>query len=133
MSKFIQMSKTIINLLFFLVELTFAFLFGIIARRFSEIYFLNISFSYLLIINYLFSIIGIAVPGFYYLKLYNNRKIFIAALLSSLIFILFGFILFILLGALNFSIVGFEYSGLIIPLLLGVIGFNIFAFKIKPL
>lgn len=127
------MSKTIINLLFFLIQLTIAIFFGIIAQKFSETYLLNISFSYLLIINYLFSIIGIALPGFYYLKLYSNRKIFIAALLSSLIFILFGFILYILIGALNFSIVGFEYSGLIIPLLLGVIGFNIFAFKIKPL
>ena len=89
------------------------------------------NFSYVLVVNYLFSTIGIAIPGYYYLKFYGNIKIFIGALFSALTFIFFGFITFIMLGSFGFSIISFEYSGLIIPLIFGVIGFNIFAFRIK--
>jgi hypothetical protein len=128
-----QMHKpNIRNLIFFLMELLMATVIGIVVRKFSEIYLFEIDFSYVLIFNYLLSTLGIAIPGYYYLKFYGNKEIFVGALFSALTFIFFGFIAFLLLGALNFSVVGFDNSGLIIPIIFGVIGFNIFAFGIKP-
>ena len=55
-----------INAAFLAIEFLLAMFLGIVARIFSKEYLSNLSFSYLLIINYSFSGIGILVPGYYY-------------------------------------------------------------------
>jgi len=104
---------------------------GIGARKFSETYFCNFDFDFVLVINYLFSMLGIVIPGYFYLKLFGNKKIFLGALSSCITFIFFGWILAILLIVFDFYFVQYTYSALIIPLIFGVLGFNIFAFRIK--
>jgi|SRR5690554_1252885 len=125
------MNKTRIrNFTFALAELIVSVILGLIARHFSENIFSNLSLSFILLINYLFSSLGIAIIGYYYLKYYGKREIFFGALLSSFTFIFFSCVTYILLLSLGINFV-FPNSGLIIPLFFGVIGFNIFAFRIK--
>ena len=81
---------------------------------------------------YIISIIGIAIPGYFYLKLYGNIEVYVGAIFSSIVWALFGIFTYIILTYfIGINFLATREAGLIFPLIFGVIGFNHFAFGIK--
>jgi hypothetical protein len=46
---------------------------------------------------YIISIIGIAVSGYFYLKLYGNKEVYTGAIFSSIVWTFFGIFIYIIL------------------------------------
>lgn len=121
------------KIIFVVLELILGITLGLFALSISENlwkYIDSIIVAFLFV--YLVSVVGLAIPGYFYLKLYGNKEIFIGAVFSAIVWTLFAIFLYIILtffAGITF-LIGKE-MGLIFPLIFGVIGFNHFAFIIK--
>ena len=81
---------------------------------------------------YFISIVGIAVPGYFYIKLYGNKEVYVGAIFSSIVWTFFAIFIYIILTYFfGFTILASKEAGLIFPLIFGVIGFNQFAFNLN--
>lgn len=86
----------------------------------------------MLLFVFIISIIGISIPGYFYLKLYGNIEVFIGAIFSSIVWVLFGIFVYIILAYfIGIDFLATMELGLIFPVIFGIIGFNHFAFGIK--
>lgn len=94
----------------------------------------NIPLILIFCFTYLFSIAGIAIPGYFYLKLYGNKEMYVPAIFSAMVWTLFAIFGYIILAFFISIKLPFLYSpegGLIFILIFSVIGFNSFAFNSK--
>lgn len=118
---------------FFIIELILGITFGLFAVSYSErLSDYTDSIIIALLFVYFISIIGIAIPGYFFLKFHGNKEVFVAAIFSSTAWAFLSIFLYIILAFfVNLSILQNRESGLIFPVIFGVIGFNHFAYNLK--
>jgi hypothetical protein len=118
---------------FIIYELISGITLGILALSLSEKLWKNPdSVIIMFLFFFIISIIGISIPGYFYLKLYGNIEVFIGAVFSSIVWVLFGIFVYIILAFfIGVVFLATMELGLIFPIIFGVIGFNHFAFGIK--
>lgn len=118
---------------FFILELILGIVIGLLAVSFSEkIILYTDSIIIMLLFVYSMAMIGITIPGYFFLKLNGNKKVFIAAIFSSIVWTLFAIFLYtILTYFFGIEMLQSKESGLIFPVIFGVIGFNHFALNLK--
>ena len=118
---------------FFILELILGITTGLLALDFSEkLWDYTDSIIIIFLFVYILSIVGIGIPGYYFLRLYGNKEVFVGAIFSSIVWILFStFLYIILVYFLDIHVLQSKEAGLIFPLVFGVIGFNHFAFNLK--
>lgn len=118
---------------FFIIELILGITFGLFAVSYSErLSDYTDSIIIALLFVYVISIIGIAIPGYFFLKFHGNKEVFVAAIFSSTVWAFLSIFLYIILAFfVNLSILQTRESGLIFPVIFGVIGFNHFAYNLK--
>jgi hypothetical protein len=123
------------KIVFIILELISGITIGLFALSVSEkLWKYTDSIIVVFLFVYIISIIGIAVPGYFYLKLYGNIEVYVGAIFSSIIWALFGIFAFIILAYfIGVAFLPTMEAGLIFPLIFGVIGFNHFAFGIKKI
>lgn len=121
------------KIVFIIYELISGITIGILALSLSEkIWKYTDSVIVLFLFVYIISIIGIAIPGYFYLKLYGNIEVYVGAIFSSIVWALFGIFVYIILTYfIGVVFLATMELGLIFPIIFGVIGFNHFAFGIK--
>lgn len=121
------------KIIFVILELISGITFGFFALFISEkLWKYTDSIIVIFLFVYLISIIGLAIPGYFYLKLYANKEVFIGAVFSSIVWTLFAIFLFVILNFfVGITFLASKEAGLIFPLIFGVIGFDHFAFTIK--
>ncbi len=87
-----------------------------------------------IIIIHFMATVGIAIPGFMYLKTEKNLYAFLPSFMFGIVSIMFGIFIYIVLAYFilsRFDILSTEISAILIPVSIGIIGFNIFAFNIN--
>src|SRR5438046_985510 len=112
------------KIVFIILELISGITIGLFALSLSEkLWKYTDSILVVFLFVYIISIIGIAFPGYFYLKLYGNKEVYIGAVFSSIVCALFGIFVYILLTyIIGIARLGTMEAGLIFPLLFGVIG-----------
>jgi hypothetical protein len=118
---------------FFILELILGILIGLLAVSFSEkILDYTDSIIMMFVFVYIMAMIGILIPGYFFLRLNGNKEVFIGAIFSSIVWTLFAIFLYIILAYLGgIDMLQSKESGLIFPVIFGVIGFNHFAYHLK--
>jgi hypothetical protein len=121
------------RIVFIILELISGITIGLFTLSLSEkLWKFTDSMIVVFLFVYIISIIGIAVPGYFYLKLYGNKEVYIGAIFSSIVWAFFGIFAYIILTYfIGIAFLSTMQAGLIFPLIFGVIGFNHFAFGIK--
>lgn len=127
------------KIIFFILELILGITFGLFCvytynTNMTELN--DIPLILVFCFTYIFSIAGIAIPGYFYLKLYGNKEMYVPAIFSSTVWTLFAIFLYIILAffiPFNLTILLSPEGGLIFILIFSVIGFNSFAFNSKQI
>ncbi|MES2812865.1 MAG: hypothetical protein V4670_10390 [Bacteroidota bacterium] len=121
------------KIVFTILELTSSITIGLFALSISEkLWNFTDSIMILFLFVYSSSILGIIIPGYFFLKLNGNKEIYIGAIASSIIWMFIAIFIYIILAFfIGIIFLGTKEAGLIFPLIFGVIGFNHFAFNIK--
>ena len=118
---------------FFILEIILGITIGLMALAFSEkLWEYTDSIIIIFLFVYIFSIFGIVIPGYFFLKLYGNKEVFVGAIFSAIVWTLFStFLYIILIYFFDIEALQSKEAGLIFPLIFGVIGFNSFAYNLK--
>jgi len=118
--------------LFFIIEFCSATSLGLISLHISKDLTLITSVTAELLFVYATSIIGIALPGYFYLRRYGKLSIYIGAIFSSVAWTFLAIFIYIISAYfVGINILQSQEAGLFFPVLFGVVGFNIFAYNIN--
>lgn len=118
---------------FTILELISGSILGFFALFISEkLWSFTDSIVVIFVFVYVLSIIGVIIPGYFFLKLNGNKDIYVGAIFSSLVWTFFSIFIFIILAYfVGVKFLASKEAGLIFPLIFAIIGFNHFAFNLK--
>ncbi|SFU42099.1 hypothetical protein SAMN05216480_10342 [Pustulibacterium marinum] len=112
-----------------LFQLSLGISLGIIAfHKWNDLSILDI------VLIHLSAALGIALPGYIYLKSINNTYAFLPSLVSAIVCTFLGIFAYMLLAFFILSsieILHNEVVAILVPVIIGTLGFNKFAFNIN--